>query len=127
MDRLLHLHRTAEGAVSKLLAAHGLPKHLTQGVLPKIFEAVKELVAVQAQGDRYYIKVWRPLQGASKKTKQDETHLLIRFFEPGGQSELDALLEAKAVLVQHPGSVWAVSSRCSGACAGLPVVFDGGE
>ena len=128
MDRLLHLKNSAVGFVAAYLAeAHGLPRAAAEALVPEVFDRVVESAAhSQAQPKKAYIKVWRTIQSTSKQgLARSQTHHLIAFFEPGGDEEREARAFAECVLSEHPGACWAVSERCRGACAGLPIVGAG--
>jgi hypothetical protein len=61
-----------------------------------------------------YIKVWIP---------RSNRHLLIELFDPSDSSAESAAYEkAATAMVANPEARWAVSEKCFGACAGIPVV-----
>lgn len=113
-----HLRASAVGSVEAYLAtAYGLPRAITGPLAPVVFDRVASEAHKQlGQKKLAYIKVWTRLDASQK-----HTHHLIFFFEPG-DGEREALSAAEGALSKNPGAHWAVSERCRGACAGIPVV-----
>jgi hypothetical protein len=86
----------------------------------------KAFAAARAIADevpvRAYIKVWTGL-GAINKDRIN--HLGIFFFTPGTAQEDEAYEKAGRLVDSDNAAMWAVSVKCIGACAGIPVVGAG--
>lgn len=123
-----HLLASAVGSVEAYLAtAYGLPRAITGPLAPVVFDRVAtEAHKRLGEKKKIYIKVWRTPQSTTKRGEsRKQTHHLIFFFEPG-DGEREARKAAEGALGENPGAHWAVSERCRGACAGIPVVGEDG-